>query len=72
MDEFCMSSKDKESWGNPVIGLIDRKSARKYSRGTWQTGLGQGGGLVFLIQDMVDSLRNTQICAQKEQVVLSS
>ena len=58
MDYYFMSKVDEDAKTNPMIAMVDEGTGERYSRATGKKGVGVGGELDWLIQDMVNELKS--------------
>jgi len=57
MDYFFMSRKDESASSNPLLVVADERTGARYARAVGQKGLGEAGGMDWLIKDMSNTMK---------------
>ena len=58
LDYFFMSREDEEASKNPLLVIADEKSGSRYARAVGCKGLGEGGSMDWLIEDISSTLKS--------------
>ena len=58
LDYFFMSREDEKASKNPLIVIADEKSGSRYARAVGCKGLGEGGEMDWLIEDISTILKS--------------
>ena len=58
MDYFLMSREDEKTSANPLLVMADEKSGSRYARAVGHKGMGEGGSMDWLVQDISNTLKS--------------